>query len=267
MLLAAVHHGELATAPAREVIDALTGAGLVDAVVEVTEQPPLDPAIDRQALLRWRGRQRVLERQWRAYLGTDRPWSSALGHGGQALFRVRLETVPSFAEKAWRARQVESFVTAKHIAAWRRLADGPQDLLLVLESDAALTPDSVADIRAVGTAARGSALYVNLAGGLDGASIGIGHLHRERIGDVVRLAKPVTNTSCAYLVDRGLVTGMLDFLDRNPGAARLGIDWLVNAYFLDAEQRDASITCLHADPPVLLHGSLTGVTRSWHPDR
>ena len=46
-----------------------------------------------------------------------------------------------------------------------------------------------------------------------------------------------------------------------------GIDRLLNAVFLEVLAEGTSLICLHADPPALIHGSLAGVTRSWHPDR
>ncbi len=109
--------------------------------------------------------------------------------------------------------------------------------------------------------------YVNLAGGLNVKDLKIKHLMHSAIPGFVLFSSPVTNTSCAYAMNREAVRRILSFLADSPRNAELGIDWLFNAFFLQAVAEGASVTCLHADPPALIHGSLAGVTRSWHPDR
>jgi hypothetical protein len=267
VLLAAVHNGELPTAPARKVIDELVAAEVVTRVVEITHQPPVSDAVDRGALVAWRAEQRNLEQRWRDYLGTSKPWSALVGTAGRHVFGARLTVQPGFARKAWRARQIESFVTAKHIEAWRRLLAGDEDLVIVLESDATITSDSLPAVSGIVALAGDEPFYANLAGGLDRADIGIDHLVIGRSEHAVELRKPVTNTSCAYVVNWGLAERLVGFVDAYPKAAGLGVDWLFNAFFLDAADSGAGITCVHADPPALGHGSLTGVTTSWHPDR
>lgn len=269
VLLAAVHNGELATAPARAVIDALSADGLVTRTVEVVAQPPLTDDPDRSVLVDWRGRQRELEHEWRAYLGTAGVLRDIAATAGEVQFQVRVHADTSFAKKAWLARQVETFVTAKHIAAWRIFVESGADELLVVESDATMQADSAPAIRTLLDSSPGAdgLRYVNLAGGLAQDDIAIAHLVASHVPGAIVFAKPVTNTSCAYLVNRPFVDAMLAFVDRTPTATSLGIDWLFNAFFLDSDRRGRAIACIHADPPALLHGSIAGVTTSWHPDR
>lgn len=268
VLLAAIHNGELERAPARVVIDGLCGEEIVQRVIEVVEQSPLSAVPDLSELVQWRCEQRRLERHWRAYLGTATVTADAASLAGEALYRGKVMASGEFAAKQWLARQVETFVTAKHIAAWRTFAQSSEDELLVLESDATLLPNSFTAVKEfVDGAVGGEPRYVNLAGGLGHDDIAIEHLVRDRTRTSVAFEKPVTNTSCAYMLNRPLVEALLAFLGTDTRAARLGIDWLFNAYFLDAARQGLPIACIHADPPALGHGSLTGVTRSWHPDR
>ena len=275
ILLAAIHHGELPGAPARTVIDDLREDELVQQVVEITEQPPFTEAIDREALAAWRMRQVALERTWREYLGIATAGREAAARAGSLLFRTRLRLSATFAAEAWRTRQVERFVAAKHVQAWRALLAGPWDALLVVESDATMQRHSLVALQALIDAepladpghAAPIARYVNVAGGLSVEDLAVEHLIIERPAGRMRFGRPVSNTSCAYLINRPMAVLLLEHLDRSPEDAQLGIDWIFNACFVECEQRGIPVHCEHADPPALGHGSITGVTESWHPRR
>lgn len=272
VLLAAVHNGELDQAPARVVITALEQAGLVGRVIEIEDQPPLVLRPDQAgiaALDTWSGRQWALEERWREYLGTQTMLRQVLAVAGRQQFRIRLRFDRAFRDSRWRSRQIESFVTDKHVAAWRALAASGDDALLVLESDATYLPESRAALEGIveRVVAADGQIYLNLAGGLDHDDIAIERLVAGNDSQLIRFSKPVSNTSCAYLVNRAFVTGLLAFLHVNPAVVTLGVDWVFNAYFLSATEAGQSIECWHANPPVLGHGSLTGMTTSWHPDR
>ena len=108
---------------------------------------------------------------------------------------------------------------------------------------------------------------MNLAGGLDRKNISIDHLAATHSDGLTLFTRPVSNTSCAYAANRSVVLELLSFLSTNPEAGTLGIDWLFNALFIRQTSEGKNTRCFHSQPPALRHGSLTGVTQSWHPDR
>lgn len=265
VLLAAIHNGELSRSPAQVVVDEFREDEVVQRVIEVRDQPALSDAPDLTALRAWRRQQRLFEEHWRVYLG--QPPHRIRAAAGEAAFSVRSRLSRAFLADAWRARQVERFVTAKHIQAWRALQSGGEDLLLVIESDAVIGSHSTEVLNQVAEVAGDGPLYVNLAGGLAWSDIAIDHLAGRRDRFLVPFTNAVTNTSCAYVINRPFAEAILEFIERDPSIESLGVDWVVNAFLMDVSEHGQTVECWHADPPALGHGSLTGVTRSWHPDR
>ena len=267
LLIAAIHNGELPQAPARQLTDNL--GDLTHQVIEVSEQQPFETEVNVTTLRGWRRAQSELEGRWAHY--RERPASNLARALGRALFDINIKLSASARNNAWHVRQVEQAVTAKHIAAWGAFHTSNDQELLVLESDAVETDHTHGTLEDLLEHPADAPRYVNLAGGLDTGAIGITHLqdhtsaHNEHIR---RYRKPVTNTSCAYLINRPFVELALQHLENSPEDAQLGIDWLFNSIFLDsAKVNSATIACWHAEPPVIVHGSLAGVTKSWHPNR
>lgn len=267
LLVAAVHNGELDGSPARTVIDDLREVDLAQRVIEIQQQPPFVDEVDVDALIEWRRQQAAREIRWRAYLGDRRRWRRLATRAAVAAFNVRVRTSRAFAGEQWRIRQVERFVTAKHIAAWRAFDSATEDELLVIESDATVQPRTFTGLRQLVDQAPTEARYVNLAGGLDLHALGVEEHIATRGPGEIRFERPVTNTSCGYLVNHPLVRRLLDFIDENPDAESAGIDWLFNECFMTTQREGLTVVCIHADPPVLGHGSLMGATESWHPHR
>ena len=267
LVIAAIHNGELPQAPARELIDRL--GDLTDQVVEVEEQPPFQAPADARALKGWRRKQARLESRWADY--RERPANKLTTFLGRTLFDLKMDLSATARRDAWHVRQVEQAVTAKHITAWRAFQASGEQELLAMESDAGRTNRTRPTVDYLLDSPAHVPRYVNLAGGLNTDAIRITHLRDQtdaHARNLQRYRKPVTNTSCAYLVNRRFVDLALHHLDRSPEDAQLGIDWLFNAIFLDhAQAEDTVIECWHAEPPVIVHGSLEGVTKSWHPNR
>ena len=262
--IAAIHNGELDQAPARLLIDALSAQAASS--VEFTEQDSFEAVPDALELSAWRRRQGELETQWSQYLG--QPRSHLVTALGRLAFEARLRTSTTRRSDMWTVRQVEKAVTAKHIRAWRDFLESTNTELLILESDAGLTEATTAVIRELTGNPATAPRYVNLAGGLDVRHLGIDHLVGNAWSVDASLKEfqpPVTNTSCAYLINRPMAQLLIDHLHQAPGDAELGIDWLFNATFL--ANQESRIQCLHARPPVIIHGSLHGLTTSWHPQR
>lgn len=273
LLVAAVHNGELTTSPAQHVIDQLTEHKFEVAVGEFVDQPPISVAAADSTLLAWGRMQWEIEHEWRQYLlGRNDQSRPLLSRINEAWWRLRITISPGFALKAWRARQIESHVSAKHQHAWSAfLEDEEAQLLLVIESDAVWLQTSRHGLQEIVNLLEQTHMpgYVNVAGGLALDSLGIQEFDDfgSPSSGLRSMNRPVTNTSCAYMINRPMASALLGHLHTHPEHAQLGIDWLFNAYFLDAWNSEQGIVCWHADPPVLGHGSLTGVTESWHPSR
>ena len=268
VLLAAIHNGELDNAPAQQVLDLLVDEGLTQGVIEVHEQPALVVQVNQTELQLWRRYQQHLESRWRNHIDQADIGREIAARINLNAYRFRLRGSRQFRNKQWRQRQVEKFVTAKHVHSWKQFLDSTADILIVLESDAAITPDLATTMDSVlSRLTEPIPTYLNLAGGLNTRDLGIKELVNKRAHGITTFTRPVTNTSCAYAINRPLAEQMINFLTASPESGQLGIDWLFNAYFLYATSHDEPIACLHATPPVLLHGSLHGITSSWHPDR
>ena len=260
----AIHNGELDEAPARRVIEALKDR--TSSRSEVYQQSPFLQTPDLTELVRWRTRQASLEEEWAHYLGRPRARMGIVA--GRTWFIVSIRASQSAVQKAWCVRQVEKFVTAKHVRAWREFLASTEDELLVLETDSVLTDHTDEVMEAIAAHPMRRPRYVNLAGGLELRDLGIDHLASGPAGEhdhLTRFSRAVTNTSCAYVINRAMAQVALDHVGARPQDEELGIDWLWNAIFLANQESD--IQCLHAQPPAIIHGSIQGLTKSWHPGR
>ena len=262
--VAAIHNGELDQAPARVLIGEL--AGQASSVTEVTEQAPFTAVPDLKELSTWRRGQRELEMKWARYL--QRPGSALTSLIGRILFEVGIRISAARRSDTWRIRRVEKAVTGKHVHSWRDFLDSTDTELLVLESDAIRTEATSEILTVLLRSPSEQPRYVNLAGGLDPGRLRIDQFAGQPWPVDARITAyrlPVTNTSCAYLINRPMAQLAIDHLDHFPADAGLGIDWLWNAVFL--LNQSTPIQCLHAQPPAIIHGSTEGLTKSWHPNR
>lgn len=270
--VAAIHNGELPTAPAAQVLEQLSAGTPSIVTTEVTEQPATvtDPDVDE--LVRWGLRQWQLESQWRAHLGRRSVIREGIAKAGYALWKSRLRLSTRYRSRAWLVRQVEAAVSAKHQEAWSRFLQSDVPYALIMESDATWSEAAGPAIGAILSAIPSNRPgYVNLAGGLTHRRLAVQAASHGSDGSspegVLSFDAAVTNTSCAYLINRSMAETLLDYCRNHPADTSLGIDWLINSVFMAARASLQEITCWHCEPPVLIHGSLAGLTRSWHPAR
>ena len=272
LFIAAIHNGELPNSPAAETLGHLREASPDSTVVEIVEQPPISDSPDQVELIRWGQRQWSLEARWRDHLGRRSPLREALARLGFALWKSRLRFSAAFRSRSWHVRQIEAVVSAKHQRAWARFLQSDASTAVIIESDATWVTDSDAWLNKLTQALPAATpAYVNLAGGLSARRLAIRapiHTTNGSAPEGVRTFQPaVTNTSCAYLINRPMAELLLAYAQSQPADQVLGIDWLINAAFMWAHASNQSITCWHSDPAALTHGSLAGITQSWHPAR
>jgi len=100
-------------------------------------------------------------------------------------------------------------------------------------------------------------------GGCKLADLMIARLETSQDENYRYYKKPVTNTACAYLMSRELVTTFCATLTRRPWLRLVGIDWMMNSLFILWGERVSDCICMHADPTIFKHGTTTGEYVSW----
>ncbi len=220
----------------------------------------------------------VTLRAWRYlhYAWLASAWSRYCGDGRLASLRVLLREVRNGAgdllvarrrEPSLRYSAIQTLIADKHLLAWRAFLETDATHLMCCEDDLVFKPDSHDRLRAaLATAEADDLCYVDLAGGLPLAELGVGQLVDRRDGDRLEFARAAPNTSCGYLMSRRLVEHFMAGLLRRPQLRLVSIDWLVNALLIGL--RDAGIACRgrYYVPPVFGHGSFTGEYRSFLSD-
>lgn len=241
-------------------------AGIKVASSEISWQPSITPhrrfvAFVRQLMYR------KLARDWSRYRNDPR------GQTGLGWFSFLWRTLRKYTfRKQWvqawcRRSAIEMYVTSKHIRAWEVFVESGADYLVVLEDDVFFCEDSAKRfneaVLPVLEKSSDRAVYIDLAGGLAQCELKIELLESSRDGEAIHYSKPVTNTACAYLVNRKLVQSFLAAIIETPGLRMIGIDWLMNRLFMALVAGRTQIVCVHYNPTIFLHGSLTGQYVSW----
>ncbi|CEN55998.1 glycosyltransferase family 25 protein [Candidatus Methylopumilus turicensis] len=167
-----------------------------------------------------------------------------------------------------RNRAIEVAVSDKHIRAWYQFLDTGADYLIVLEDDVVFKDDSNVRIKKLlGDLSKNysnRACYVDLGGGFKLADLMINSLETKYVDNYRHYQKPVTNTTCAYLVSRDLITKFNEILIRKPLLRFISVDWMINSLFILWGKDVSRVICMHADPTIFNHGTFTGEYVSWH---
>lgn len=162
---------------------------------------------------------------------------------------------------------IEVTVTEKHVRAWGRFLDTDADFLICFEDDAVFKDDSVQKINELldmlSRRNLDTPIYVDLAGGCELGTLKIDNLEADRDASFRFYSKPVTNTACAYLMSRTLVSTFHTILTRRPWLRLIGIDWMMNKLFILMASDGVEGICMHADPTTFKHGTTTGEYVSW----
>lgn len=178
-----------------------------------------------------------------------------------------LQNKDGLGERLPRNSAIELAVTDKHIRAWDRFLDSDADLLICFEDDAIFKESSAAGLSdvlaAIAHLKPQELLYVDLAGGMPVSALRIAALEDRKEGSFTYYKKPVTNTACAYLLNRSTAGLFRSILSKSPNLRLFGIDWLMNALFIELEKQGMKTLCFHADPTVFNHGSTTGECTAW----
>jgi hypothetical protein len=234
-------------------------------VEEISYQPPVLP-LSRSAAFARDMQMYKLGRAWSAYrLGqparrtTPNPkqiWRSAVNHFSLSRRGPRIR----------RAMCIESYLTHKHIACWKRLNDRSH-FILALEDDALMLDNSIPGLSSIldFVITRNTPLvYIDLAGGFDVKRIVPPQLIVREHPALIEFSRIVTNTTCSYLISSALARQFLKIVAQDPSMANLPPDWMINdlAMRLNPDRDSTPILCAHASPSIFVHGSVQGVYRS-----
>jgi len=210
---------------------------------------------------------RSLERDWSTYRNDSR------GHQGLGWLPFFWRVVRRYLfRKQWvevwcQRSAIEMYVTSKHVRAWEEFVETGADYLVVLEDDVFFGPDAAARFNESVLPALVESperlVYIDLAGGLAPLELRIGPLEAGRKGDAIYYSKPVTNTACAYLINRDLARYFVAAIVDTPHLRMIGIDWLMNKMFMSMAGGCPTAVCVHFRPTIFQHGSFTGQYVSW----
>jgi len=202
---------------------------------------------------------------WRVYCGGQR---SRIKEGYQAA-PVVVKHLLSRRTDRQKAATIEVAVTAKHIRAFDNFLESKRDFLFCIEDDILIEDkgaEKFLDLMSNVCLARcgyDSGLYVDLAGGLSFSDLGTQSLEVGTQFGCRKFRYPVTNTACAYLCNRHLVSAWANILLGNPLFRLLPIDWMINKLFLVMRDNGVPSICLHTAPPIFGHGSFEGKHEPW----
>jgi hypothetical protein len=168
-------------------------------------------------------------------------------------------------DKMRRISQIETLVTAKHIAAWQGFLETDATHLLCCEDDLVIKADSAERLKSLlaGPDLGVGLRYIDLAGGLPLDKLGIDRLEASRDGDKTFYVRAVTNTACCYLLSRPLAEQFMAQIILKPELRLVGIDWMMNAMLMTLAANRVHCDALHFQPPIFNHGTFTGDYVSW----
>lgn len=234
--------------------------------IEVSWQPALAPS-STAIVLKRNLQYQILERNWLRYRGQKPTRRSSVMRKFFKFAKSFLQNKDGLGERLPRNSAIELAVTDKHIRAWDRFLDSDADLLICFEDDAIFKESSAAGLSdvlaAIAHLKPQELLYVDLAGGMPVSALRIAALEDRKEGSFTYYKKPVTNTACAYLLNRSTAGLFRSILSKSPNLRLFGIDWLMNALFIELEKQGMKTLCFHADPTVFNHGSTTGECTAW----
>ena len=226
--------------------------------IEISYQPTIKPHGLLMSVLR-DFYYSVLDYKWRRYLSM----SAFLPYQTLAfIFRFVKKIVDVKKSEAWRkSSAIEMALADKHIRAWAAFLETGADYLVCFEDDAIFRSDSeqrLSELLKTLENKELSAIYVDLAGGCKRDTLKIDKLQLKQDSFFRYYKKPATNTACVYLISRPLIVAFYDVIIKRPHLRLIGADWLMNAIFIIMENANLNSDCMHADPTIFCHGSITG---------
>ena len=178
----------------------------------------------------------------------------------QLLFKDKNEIL-----KIYNHTKIESFVTKKHIKAWKNFLKSKKEIMIIFEDDAVCKKDTEKRLRELLIKLKNiefDNIFVDLAGGykLDEVIPSNKFLNSE--DELIFVKGLYTNTACSYLINRNLVKKLYYEYTKSKLNNSLPIDHLINKLGLQIT-RNIKISSIHFYDPIFTHGSFKGNIKSW----
>lgn len=195
-------------------------------------------------------------------------WPSTALSIGKECTRELVNVIKSGGRKysaLYRKKEIEQILRDKHVLAWKNFIARKENWLLVFEDDAIVSQAAESSFKRVMMTnwikqLRTTYLYLDLAGGYPIRDV-VKPTDRLEAWDGRELwvsNKPSSNTTCAYLVSRDLVRRWVERYERGGRRVKsLPVDHLINVLSRADNNKEISYS-VHWDPPVLIHGSMSG---------
>jgi hypothetical protein len=228
-------------------------------LIKTTYKPVIKPHTRSMAFLRDIIFQK-LNRAWLRYKLQKPPF---LMRHILFLFKFFIKTKRYAQGSSWlRSSAVEMVVADNHIRAWQIFLDMGGDFLICFEDDIVFRDDSIRRVNDlldfITINNENKLTYIDLAGGCAPEDLKIDKLESHRDNFFKYYNKPVTNTACGYLLSRPLADRFVDLLLRRPQLRLIGIDWMINSLFILLIKSGTHCDCMHSQPTIFKHGSMTG---------
>jgi hypothetical protein len=217
-------------------------------VLETVYQPPVTLMSEEEFIAREQN-QRIISKSWDQYRKLN----------GVNAFYPRVATHSNLTRAT-----IEIFLTDKHIRTWDYCIEHSADWLLVMEDDAIFTHETVTQlIRIITTLCEAkNPTYVDLAGGFNLQALQAEALIDKNNERVITFIKPITNTTCAYMMNISLAKELRKLIIFKPNYRLIASDWLLNQCFIDLNYNNTNVKCIHFFPPIMIHGSINGMHES-----
>jgi hypothetical protein len=181
----------------------------------------------------------------------------------RSILSIAIRTPGRMSKRVRRSTAILIILTSKHVRAWESFIAGGDDYLVVLEDDALFQADTADRFCAMLDTLAGRdlsrLLYVDLAGGVSSKALGVSALINGKGDGFIHFTRPVTNTTCGYLISRATAQHFYRIMASRPRFRCLGTDWVINGLMIRALAEGSQFDCRHSSPPMFQHGSLTGL--------
>ncbi|HON82097.1 MAG TPA: hypothetical protein PLN56_07340 [Methanoregulaceae archaeon] len=237
-------------------------------IIFISNQPEIRPHTSSQAIYR-KLQYLKLDREWCKYRNL-RPKSLAI-----SLPLLMWDVFNSYTFRRqsgllWNKKSyIETVVTDKHIRSWNAFSETNCEYLICFEDDIVFKDNSIQKLENILEFVKNQKdrlIYIDLAGGCNLEDLKISNLEIRHDDYFRYYTKPVTNTACAYLINKPLINIFLDNILRKPHLRLIGIDWMINKLFININPDRNTFFCVHSDPSIFLHGTKSGEYKSWNSD-
>jgi hypothetical protein len=139
-------------------------------------------------------------------------------------------------QQLMRSSAIEIALSDKHVRAWDLFLESGLEYLVVFEDDAVFKDNMFevfeSHLRHIENRVGDDGLYIDIGAGLPMEFLRVDKLTISNQLGIVKFKKPVTNTTCAYLINKTLAEKLKKLVMLNPWLRLIGSDWMLNKLFI-----------------------------------